>query len=393
VITARAPWRLRVPAPALLGLAAAGTAVSIAVVAAPLLPVGDVLRLTAAGRVLLLASALALGLTIVLAPHRVPRRELIAAGLGALGGQALLLAVTDPLAIAILLLLVGFGFATRPSRRPFADRARGPAFAALLLGVGWTFVRMPGPAWVGRAGALALALGLVAAAGLVPYLAPVDPEEPASSSYVAWTGFFGPALALTLPGRVMTSMSAGDAAVFGATLVGLGLVNLVWGTVGAWRTAEDMDAWRYSFLVDWGLALVGIGLFARDGFGAGYLAFLGIVLVRLPLYLWARPALLGRRPARLVPLNVLLAVLLAGAAPFSGFPVRLLVLDVATQAAWPLAIPLVAAMLMGVTYAMRLARTLGEHRGPAAIGLWVVLGLSLVLGVVPGVLRAVGGLA
>jgi len=392
VITARAPWRLPVPAPALLGLAAAGAATLALVVAAPLLPFGDGLRLTAPGRVLLLASAVALGLTIVLAPHRVPRWELVAAGLGALGGQALLLAVADPLAVAILLVLVGFAFATRPSARPFSARARGPAFAAVLLGVGWTFVRMPGPAWVGRAGALALALGLVAAAGLVPYLAEVDPDEPASSSYVAWTGFFGPALALTLPGRLLTSMSAADAAVFGATLVGLGLVNLAWGTVGAWRTATDMDAWRYSFLVDWGLALVGIGLFGRDGFAAAYLAFVALVLVRLPLYLWARPALLGSRPARLGPLNVLLAVLLAGAAPFSGFPVRLLVLNVATQAAWPLAIPLVAAMLMGITYAMRLARTLGEHRGLAAIGLWVVLGISLVLGVLPGVLRAVAGL-
>src|SRR2546423_10138288 len=103
----------------------------------------------------------------------------------------------------------------------------------------------------------------------------------------------------------------------------------------------------------------------------------------MPLYLWARPALLGSRPGRLRPLNVLLAVLLAGAAPFSGFPVRLLVLSAATQTAWPLAIPLVVAMLLGVTYAVRLARTLGEPRGWTAVGLWVVLGLSVVLGVVP----------
>lgn len=393
MITARARWREPVRAPALLGLAVAGAAAVLLVLAAPLLPFGDQFQLTASGRVLLAASAAVLGLTIALAPHRVGRWELVAAGLGALGGQALVLAVADPLAVAVLLVLIGFGFATRPSRRPFPARARGPAFAALLIGVGWTFVRTPGGGLVARVGALGLALGLVAAAGLVPYLSDLDPEEPASSSYLAWTGFFGPALALVLPGRLLTAMPAEDAAVFGATLVGLGLVNLAWGTVGAWRTASDAEAWRCSFLADWGLALIGIGLFSRTGLAAAYLALLAIVLVRLPLYLWARPALLdGERSPRLGAQPVLLAVLLAGAAPFAGFPVRLLVLGAATQAAWPLAIPLVAAMLLGVVPAMRLARTLGDHRGREAAGLWAVVALSLFLGVAPAAARAVGGI-
>ena len=391
MITARLPWRSPALPPALVGLAAGGVAASALALAGPLSPAGDLLRPTPAGRVLLVASAAARLLTTVLAPQRTGRWELAAAGLAALGGQALLLGISDPVAVAVVLVLIGFAFAARPGRRPFAARARGPAFGALLIGVGWAFVRTPGPAWVGRVGALALALGLVAAAGLLPYLAAVDLDEPASSSYVAWTGFFGPALALSLPGRLVTGMTAGDGAVFGATLIALGLVNLAWGTLGAWRTASDMAAWRCSFLVDWGLALVGIGLFAREGFAAAYLALVSIVLVRLPLYLWARPALLGSRPARLGALNVLLAVLLAGAAPFSGFPVRLLVLGAATQAAWPLAIPLVLAMLLGVTYAVRLARTLGAPEGRGAVGLWVTLGLSLLLGLAPGVLRAAAG--
>jgi hypothetical protein len=391
LITARAPSGVLAPAPALLGLAAGGAAASALALAAPVLPFAALFHLAPPARALLLVSALAIALTTVLAPHRVGRWELAAAGLGALGGQALLMAVADPIAAAALLVLVGFGFATRPGRRPFVVRARGPAFAALLIGAGWAFVRTSGPGWPGRAGALALALGLAAASGLVPYLAEVDPQEPASSSYVAWTGFFGPALALSLPGRVLPGMPASDAAVFGGTLVALGLVNLGWGTLGAWRTASDVDAWRYSFLVDWGLALVGIGLFLPDGRAAAYLVLLSIVLVRVPLYLWARPALLGREPAKLDALNVLLAVLLAGAAPFSGFPVRLLLLSAATQVAWPLAVPLVAGMLLAVTYAVRLASTLGSHRGRAAVGLWVTLGLSLLLGLAPGVLRAAGG--
>ena len=391
MISARAASRSPVGAPGLLGVAAVGAAAAALALAAPLLPLGRALHLSPAGRALLLASAAALVLTTALAPHRVARRELLAAGLAALGGQALLMALTDPLAIAILLVLIGCGFAARPGARPFVERTRAPVFAAVLIGVGWAFVQLHGPTWVGHAGALALALGLAATAGLVPYLTAVDAEEPASSSFVAWTGFFGPAMAIALPGRVLLAMPAGQAAVFGAALVGLGLVNLGWGTIGAWRTASDVEAWRCSFLVDWGLALVGIGLFLPDGLAAAYLALLGIVLVRVPLYLWAGPALLGRQPAKLTATNILLAVLLAGAAPFSGFPVRLLVLSAATQTAWPLAVPLAAAMVLGVTYAVRLARSLGTHRGWTAAGLWITLGLALLLGVAPSALRALGG--
>jgi hypothetical protein len=392
VISVRVPWRRVAPTRPLLGLAVCGVVAAAVVLAAPLLQLDGLLRLSPAGRMLLLASAVAMALTTALAPHRVARWKLVAAGLGALGGQAALMAVNDPLAVAVVLLLIGFGFATRPSRRPFVARARGPAFAALLIGLGWAFVRLPGGGWVGHAGALALALGLAAGAGLFPYMAELDPEEPASSSFVAWTGFFGPALAVSLPARVLPGMPGDDAAVFGATLIGLGLVNLGWGTMGAWRAASDIDAWRCSFLVDWGLALVGIGLFVHDGLAAAYLAMLAIVVVRVPLYLWARPTLLGRERTGLGALNVLLAVLLAGAAPFAGFPVRLLVLSAATQSLWTLAIPLLAAMLLGVTYAVRLARTLGAPRGWAAVGLWTVLALALVLGLAPTAMTALGGL-
>jgi hypothetical protein len=391
MITAGARSSLPAPPPQ-LGLAAAGVAASGLVLAAPLLPFGDLLRLDPASRALLLASAASVALTTLLAPNRVGRWELAAAGLGALGGQALLMALTDPLAVAALLVLIGFTFAMRPSRRSFVSRVRGPAFTALLVGAGWTFLHTASPSWLGRVGALALALGLVAGAGLVPYLADVDPDEPASSSYLAWIGFFGPALALSLPARVLPGMPAADAPYFGAALVGLGLVNLAWGTVGAWRTASDMDAWRCSFLVDWGLALVGIGLLLPVGRAAAYLALLSIVLVRVPLYLWARPALLSGEPRGPGRFNGILVVLLAGAAPFSGFPVRLLVLGAATQEAWQLAIPLVLAMLLGIASAIRLARTLGAQGGRAALGLWVTVGLSVLLGLAPGLARLLAGL-
>src|SRR5205823_3209915 len=147
----------------------------------------------------------------------------------------------------------------------------------------------------------------------------LEPAEPVTASYLAWTAFFAPALALSLPLRLLPALRAdGEAAVFGAALVGLGLVNVAFGTIGAWRTASGVAAWRYSFLADWGLALVGLGVLLPDGLAAAYLALVSLVLVRLPLYVWARPALLGLDSPRTGAVNVLLAVLLAGAAPFSG---------------------------------------------------------------------------
>ena len=392
MITARAQVRPRLPPPALLGLAAAGAGATALALAASALPIATVVRLPAPARALLVASAVVLALAVWLLPHRLGRLELLAIGLAALGAQAGIAAMADPPAVAVLLVLVGLGHAARPSQRPFALRARGPALAALLLGLGWTFVRMPGPDWLGRVGALALALALVAAAGLVPYLAKVDADEPASASPFVWTAFLAPALALALPGRVLGALSGEQGMVFGATLVALGLVNLAWGTLCAWRTAVDLDAWRCSFLADWGLALVGIGLLVHDGLAAAYLILLSIVLVRLPLYLWARPTLRSERPARSGSLNVVVVAVLAGAAPFSGFPVRLLVLHAASQVFWPLAVPLLLAMLLWLAHAGRLARTVVVPSGRAALGLWLVLGLSLLLGLAPGAMRALGSM-
>jgi len=396
VITAQPSiWR-RAPSPQ-LWLAVGGVAVTTAVLFGSALssglPLLDLVRVPAPGRVMLIAAAGAVLLTTALAPHRIGRWELLGAGLGAVGAMAVLVAVSDPLAVALLLILVGFVWAARRGGRPLAIRVRGPAFAALLLGVGWAFHGTAGPVWLGRAAALSLALSLVAAAGLVPYLQDVDPDAPASYSYLAWTGFFAPALALTLPFRLLPALTPDQATVFGASLVGLGLLNLGWGVVGAWRTGTETEAWRCSFLADWGLVLVGTGLFQPEGFAAAYLALLAIVLVRLPLYLWARPALLrGERAAMRGSVSVLVAVLLAGAAPFSGFPVRLLLLQAATRTAWPLAVLLLAGMVLWIAHCLRLARTVGTEGRRSALGLWLTIAISLLLGVFSGTIRAAAGL-
>jgi formate hydrogenlyase subunit 3/multisubunit Na+/H+ antiporter MnhD subunit len=186
-------------------------------------------------------------------------------------------------------------------------------------------------------------------------------------------------------------MNPPEGTVFAATLIALGLVNLGWGGIAAWRISGDAQAWRYSFVAEWGLALVGMGLLLRDGRAAAYLALLALVLVRLPLYLRARPALLQRAPGRLATANVLVALLLAGVAPFSGFPVRLLALRAATQLSWQLALVLLVLLLLSAVSSFRLARSLGHPQGREAVGLGLVLATSLALGLAPGLFLAAGG--
>src|SRR5207302_1331520 len=70
--------------------------------------------------------------------------------------------------------------------------------------------------------------------------------------------------------------------VFGAMLIGVGLLNVAWGGVAAWLTESTVAAWRYSFIADWGLALCGFGLLVVDGRRAALLVLFSIVLCRLP---------------------------------------------------------------------------------------------------------------
>jgi hypothetical protein len=373
----------------LLGAAAMVLALASTVVGFAGLRTGLQIGIPAPARALLVGCLLALGLAVALAPPTTARRELLVAGLAALGALAVLVAVQDPFATAAVVLLLGAAHATRPARRRFVLRIRGPALAALLLGVGWFLVQTGGT--LGRAGALALALGLVAAAGLLPFLADLEPDEATSSSSLVWTAFFAPALALSLLPRVLIALNAGEAAIFAATLIALGLLNLAWGGLAAWRIPGDAQAWRYSFVAEWGIALTGMGLLLRDGRAAAYLALLALVLVRLPLYLRARPAFLQRSPSQLGPVNVLAGLLLAGVAPFSGFPVRLLALRAATQLWWPVAVLLLVMLLLSMASSFRLARSLGRPRGREALGVYLVLAASLALGLAPGVFLAAGG--
>jgi len=385
----------RRPALALLcgGLLGIAGALMLALLAAPPLqasPLG--LSMAPAARALLLLTALALGLVVALAPPQADRVALLAAGLAGMTGLAAVAAAPDALAVAVVIALLAAGHAALPGGRPFPTRMRAPGLAVALLLAGGLLQHAGETPLFARLSALALVLSLVAAAGLVPFLPELDPEEPAPASPVAWTGFFGPALAIALVARIQPTIGAEGIPVYGALLVGLGVLNLAWGTVGAWLAEGEVAAWRYSFLADWGLALAGLGMVVPDGYGAAYLVLASVLLVRFPLYLWARPVLLSRTPAAMGPANILLGAALAGAAPFAGFSIRLLLLRAATEVYWPLALVLGLGMLIWLGHSFRLARTLGSPRGRSAVGVVVALGFSLVLGVAPAVLLAMGGL-
>jgi len=224
---------------------------------------------------------------------------------------------------------------------------------------------------------------VAATIGVAPYLQRLDPREPAPASPIAWLGFFGPALAVVLVTRFVGLLPAESGPGY-AVLLALGIFNLVLGAFGAWQSKPNADLWRYSFIGEWGLVLVGFGLLNSTAAGGAYLLLVSILLLRLPLYLLARPALIQAKPvATITPLTLLVAAALFGSAPFAGFPARLLLIRGATQVPWPLTVLLVLVMLSWLPQSLRLAQTLGRPSGRLAAGVVIVLLLNLALGLYP----------
>ena len=340
---------------------------------------------------LLLAATASLGLAVVFAPPRVPRANLLTWGLLGLAGMAAMVLAPSLDLVLLILLLLAVLQARLASHRDFALRLRAPVLAVGLLALGLAFERMQGPVAMERFGAVGIVAGLVAVVGLLPYVHEFDPDESVVASPIVWIAFVGPLLAATVisQARQVIPADAGDA--FGALLIGLGVLNMFWGSVGSWRTTGDAAAWRYSFMADWGLALCGFGLGIADGQAAALIVLFSIVLGRLPLYLWSRQALREKVPTDR-PLNLVVAALLAGSAPFAGFPARVLLLRGATQLYWPLALVLAAAMLLWLPASLRLGRSMGIPRGRQAVGVAIVLGLNVLLGLYPQPLLTLAGL-
>jgi len=340
---------------------------------------------------LLLAASAALGLAVVFAPPRVPRANLLTWGLLGLAGMAAM-AIAPSLDVVILILLVLAVLQARlASKRDFATRLRAPVLAVSLMALGVAFERMQGPVVLERFGAVGIVAGLAAAVGLFPWAHEFDPEESVVASPIPWIAFVGPLLAATVisQARGVVPGEVGDA--FGAMLIGRGLLNMLWGSLGSWRTEGDAAAWRYSFMADWGLALCGFGLAIADGRAAALIILFSVVLGRLPLYLWSRQALREKVPTGR-PINLVVAAVLAGSAPFAGFPARVLLLRGATQLYWPLALVLAAVMLLWLPASLRLGRSMGVPRGRQAVGVAIVLAINVLLGVFPQPLLTLAGL-
>jgi formate hydrogenlyase subunit 3/multisubunit Na+/H+ antiporter MnhD subunit len=304
----------------------------------------------------------------------------VLAGLSAIAAVAIL---TQPVVVALVLLVLAAVQSAVPALRSFSDRVRAPAFGAILIALGALLAGGATSQPLVKVAGLAIVVGVTATIGVAPYLQGLDPREPAPASPIAWLGFVGPAVAVVLVTRFVGLLPAEAGAGY-AVLLAFGIFNLVLGAFGAWRSKANADIWRYSFVGDWGLVLVGFGLLNQTASGGAYLLLLSILLLRLPLYLLARPVLIQARPvATITPLTLLVAAALFGSAPFAGFPARLLIIRGATQVPWPLTVLLVLVMISWLPQSLRLAQTLGRPSGRLAAGVVFVLLLNLALGLYP----------
>lgn len=339
---------------------------------------------------LVFITAIALGLAAMAAPTRQTKIAILVRGSAGLAGLIAIAIVPTLDLVVLIMLALGAAQAALPGGRSFASRLRAPVFAVGSIALALVFLRLQGPETLTRFGVVLIVTGLAAAIGLLPFLHAFDPEEPITLSPVAWMAFIGPVLAVVVMSRAR-GVLVGEGAALGAILIGLGLVNVVWGSLATWLSEDGMAAWRYSFMGDWGLALCGLGLVVADGQAAALLVLFSVVLGRLPLYVASRPAVREKSTTDR-PINLIVAALLAGSAPFAGFAARLFLLRGATQLYWPLALVLAIAMVLWLPGSLRLGRSLGLPRGWQAVAIGIVVVLNTVIGLYPRPLLFLAGL-
>jgi hypothetical protein len=384
----RARPRVAFAAAAMFGLA--GVAALVLAGSSTSNQLGVSLSLSNESRALLIAAAAALALVVALAPLLVERAILLTWGLAGLAGMAAIAAATSLDEIVLVVLALAILQAVSTGSRSFAIRLRGPVVAAALLALAAAAARSEGPIILSHIAAVGLVAGLSAALGTLPYIHQFDPEERTATSPIPWMAFIGPVLALAVLMRARDLVPS-EGAAFGAMMIGLGLLNMLWGSVASWRTEVGAAAWHYSFMADWGLALCGLGLAIADGQRAALLVLYGMLLSRLPLYLWSRQSLREKRPNDR-PINLLAAAMLAGSAPFAGFAARVLLLRGATQIYWPLALVIGLGMLLWLPPSLRLGRSLGLPRGRQAWGVGIALAANAVIGLYPQPFLSLAGL-
>ena len=351
---------------------------------------GLAMSMPAASRAVVIAAAASVALVVALAPPNVERSALLTWGLAGLAAMTAIAAVPSLDLVILIVLALAVLQAAATGGRSFAARMRAPALAVGLLALGIALARMQGPPSLARFAAVALVGGTGAALGTLPFIHEFDPDERTATSPIPWLVFLGPVIALAVVSRAHDLVpSAGGA--FGAMLIGLGLLNVGWGSIASWATENGAAAWHYSFMADWGLALCGFGLALGDGQRAAILILFGILLNRWPLYIWSRQAL-REKTLHYRPVNLLAAAMLAGAAPFAGFAARVLLLRGATQLYWPLALVIGLGLLLWLPSSLRLGRSLGLPRGRAALGVGIALAVSVAIGLYPQPILALAGL-
>jgi hypothetical protein len=351
---------------------------------------GISLSLSAESRALLIASAAALALTVVLAPLAVERAILLTWGLAGLAGMAAIAGAQSLDVLILIVLVLSVLQAASAGGRQFVTRLRGPVLAVVLLTIAALCARAEGSQFLSRLAAVGLVAGLSAAVGTLPYIHEFDPNERTATSPIPWIAFIGPVLAFAVFARAR-ELIPGEGGALGAMLIGLGLLNMVWGSLASWRTENGAAAWHYSFMADWGLVLCGLGLAVADGERAALLVLYCVVLSRLPLYLWSRQSLREKRPNDR-PINLLAAAMLAGSAPFAGFAARVLLLRGATQLYWPLALAIGLGLLLWLPPSLRLGRSIGLPRGRQAWGVGIAIAANVVIGLYPQPFLSLAGL-
>jgi len=348
------------------------------------------LSISPLSRALLLAAAASLALVVTFAPQRAERTLLLTWGLAGIAGMAAIAAAPSLDLVILVTLAIALLQAAVGGRRPLAARLRAPALAVALLGAGLVFARIDGAPILAKFAAVGLVAGLAAAVGVLPYIHEFDPDEVTAASPIAWIAFVGPILALEIVTRTRDLIPSA-AAAFGAMLIGLGLLNILWGSLASWFSEKGASAWHFSFMADWGLVMCAFGVPVADGQAAAVLVMYGILLSRLPLYLWSRQSLRERIQTDR-PINLLAAAMLAGSAPFAGFAARVLLLRGATELYWPLALVIAIGLLLWLPPSLRLGRSLGLPRGRQAAGTAIALALSVAIGVYPQPILSLAGL-
>ena len=359
----------------------------------PELAVGQLglgLSISPMSRTVLLAAAASLALVVTFAPQRADRAVLLTWGLAGIAGMAAIAAAPSLDLVILVTLAIALLQASVAGQRPLAARLRAPALAVALLGGGLVFARIDGGPILAKFAAVGLVAGMAAAVGTLPYIHEFDPDEVTAASPIVWMAFLGPVIAIAVITRTRELIPTA-AAAFQAMLIGLGLLNILWGGLASWLTEKGTSAWHYSFMADWGLALCAFGVIVADGQSAALLVLYSILLSRLPLYLWSRQPLRDRVQTDR-PINLLAAAMLAGSAPFAGFAARVLLLRGATQLYWPLALVIAVGLLFWLPPSLRLGRSLGLPRGRQAVGAGIALALSVAIGLYPQPILSLAGL-